>query len=246
MPVNRGTHILVVDDEAPVRRLLRRCFEEEGYRVSEAADGAGVRAQALDDIDLITLDLNLSGEDGLAVAREIRARADVPIIMVSGKGDTIDRVVGLEVGADDYIAKPFHLREVLARVKSVIRRAGPRQDPAPAIAPAADCPGYAFDRWIVDFRRMELRLADDGTACDLTTGEIRLLEIFVTHANRVLSRDRIMDLLKGQDFAPLDRSIDNQISRLRRKIEADPAKPTLIRTLRGAGYKFTADVRPAG
>ena len=244
MPDASATHILVVDDDAQVRRLLRRCFEEEGYRVSEAADGDAVRRQPLDDVGLITLDLNLKGEDGLQVAREVRARSDVPIVMVTGKGDTIDRVVGLELGADDYIAKPFHLREVLARVKTVLRRSGPREAPAPATNGNGNGTRYRFDAWTADFSRMEIA-HDDGAPRTLTTGEMRLLEVFVTHANRVLSRDQLMDLLKGHDSAPFDRSIDNQIARLRKKIEVDPKKPGLIRTVHGAGYKFTAEVKPA-
>ncbi|PIW26827.1 MAG: DNA-binding response regulator [Rhodospirillales bacterium CG15_BIG_FIL_POST_REV_8_21_14_020_66_15] len=243
MPTSLNGHILIVDDDPQVRKLLRRCFEPEGFRVSEAATGEEVLGKSLDDVALVTLDLNLNGEDGLDVAREIRARSDVPIVMVTGKGDTIDRVVGLELGADDYIAKPFHVREVLARVKSVIRRtAALRTETKPA--ESGGQARFAFDRWIVDFDRMELR-RDSGELCDLTSGEMRLLEVFVTRPNRVLSRDQLMDLLKGHDWAPSDRSIDNQIARLRKKIEADPNNPDLIKTVRGAGYKFTGTVQPA-
>ena len=242
MPTSLSGHILIVDDDPQVRKLLRRCFEPEGFRVNEAATGKEVLGKSLDGVDLITLDLNLNGEDGLDVAREIRARSDVPIIMVTGKGDTIDRVVGLELGADDYIAKPFHVREVLARVKSVIRRAGPgKADARPMNDGAKAC--FAFEGWVVDFDRMELR-REGGDVCDLTSGEMSLLEVFVTRPNRVLSREQLMDLLKGYDWTPTDRSIDNQIARLRKKIEDDPNTPNLIKTVRGAGYKFTGAVQP--
>ncbi|MCB1515965.1 MAG: response regulator transcription factor, partial [Hyphomicrobiaceae bacterium] len=213
----------------------------EGFRVTEAARGGEVmRALSSGDIDLVTLDLTLPDIDGLAVARQIRERSAVPIIMVTGKGDMIDRVVGLEVGADDYIAKPFHLREVLARVRAVLRRA--REDRAsPPVTPCGSTPPIRFDRWILDRDRRELR-ETDGTTCPLTTAEFDLLEIFITHANRVLTRNQIMDLLKGNEWSPLDRSIDNLVARLRRKIEVADMAPTLIKTVRGLGYTFTARV----
>lgn len=236
-------HILVVDDDPKIRLLLKNCFEGEGYRVSEAGNGSDVRKYRLGDVDLITLDLGLGDENGLEIARDVRSRSDVPIIMVTGKGEMIDRVVGLELGADDYIAKPFHVREVLARVRSVIRRSAARDGPAPA---ASQTPSdrYRFAGWEVDFARLELR-SESGVAQDLTTGELKLLEVLVKHANRVLSRDQIMDLLKGHDWSPYDRSIDNQIARLRKKIESDPENPNLIKTVRGAGYKFVGDVERA-
>lgn len=207
--------------------------------MSEADSGAAVRKHDLDSVDLVTLDLSLGDDDGLEIARDIRSSSDTPIIMVTGKGETIDRVVGLEIGADDYIAKPFHLREVLARVRSVIRRTGGRKEAAASGRAASD--RYRFPGWEADFSKLELR-ADGGEPCDLTTGELKLLEVFVKHANRVLSRDQIMDMLNGHDWSPLDRSIDNQVVRLRKKIEPDPANPCLIKTVRGAGYKFVADV----
>lgn len=240
MTVSRETHILVVDDDPKIRLLLRRCFEQEGYRVSEAENGGEVRGRALEGISLITLDLNLGDDDGLDIAREVRSRSSIPMIMVTGKGDTIDRVVGLELGADDYISKPFHVREVLARVRSVIRRSGAEVAGSPAEQNLSE-DRYRFDNWVADFSKLELR-SDDGGLCDLTTGELRLLEVFLKHPNHVLSRDRIMDLLKGNDWSPLDRSIDNQIARLRKKVETDPKNPKLIKTVRGEGYKFTAAV----
>ncbi len=237
-------HILVVDDDPKVRLLLKRCFEAEGYRVTETDGGEHTLASLrTEKVDLITLDLGLGNEDGLMVARQIRAESDVPIIMVTGKGDMVDRVVGLELGADDYISKPFHVREVLARVRSVIRRArsAPQADAAPAPASAGR---FTFDRWTADFSTFELHTRD-GRSCELTSGEFKLLEVFVRHPKQVMSRDQLMDHLKGYDWTPNDRSIDNQIVRLRKKIEADPHKPKLIKTVRGMGYSFTADVRRA-
>ncbi|MEM1050330.1 MAG: response regulator [Pseudomonadota bacterium] len=240
----RKTRILVVDDDAKVRTLLRRCFEPEGYLVSEAATGAEAHAElAAENYDLITLDLNLGAEDGLTLAREIRADSDVPIIMVTGKGDLIDTVVGLEVGADDYISKPFHVREVLARVRSVLRRAESKAALRENREQPAD-PGsqtYCFDRWQVDFQRLDMR-DSDNVKNTLTTGEFSLLEVFVNNPGRVMTRNVLMDNLRGQDWAANDRSIDNQIARLRKKIERDPAQPELIKTVRGAGYTFTAKV----
>ncbi|KRA43220.1 response regulator [Devosia sp. Root635] len=229
-------HILVVDDDDQVRRMLRRCFEDEGYRVSEAVDQAGVTLALGDGIDLITLDLNLGGTDGLTIARAVRQSWDLPIIMITGKGDMIDRIVGLEIGADDYIAKPFHLREVLARVRSVLRRAGSRSQPAAAPA-ASGGAQIRFDGFVLDLDRREL----SGPAGDIriTSGEFDLLSLFARHPHRVLSRDQIMDLLKGHDWAPNDRSIDNQIARLRKLIETDGNQPRLLKTVRGAGYSFT-------
>ena len=227
-------HILVVDDDDQLRRMLRRCFEEEGYRVSEAMDQAGVNAALATGIDLITLDLNLGGTDGLAIARTVRQNWDLPIIMITGKGDMIDRIVGLEIGADDYIAKPFHLREVLARVRSVLRRVRPREQAAPT--PSAGTQ-IAFDGFVLDLDRREL--AGPEGDIRITSGEFELLALFCRHPHRVLSRDQIMDLLKGHDWAPNDRSIDNKIARLRKLIETDIAQPRLLKTVRGAGYSFT-------
>ena len=234
-------HILVVDDDAQIRRMLRRSFESEGYRVSEAADAEAVRRE-MDGgaFDLVTLDLNLGSSDGLVVARDIRQKSNVPIIMITGKGDVIDRIVGLEIGADDYLAKPFHLREVLARVRSVLRRHEAKAETRHP-GPVADEQRYGFDGWVLNVPRREL-IAADGSLCALTTGEFDLLAMFVARPNRVLTRDQIMDLIKGHDLNPFDRSIDNQIARLRKKIEPDPAAPRLIKTVRGAGYTFTAQV----
>lgn len=235
--------ILVVDDDAEVRLLLRRCLERETYTVSEAQNGEELfAALGHGQTDLITLDLALGGEDGLDLARRIRAAHNIPIIMISGKGDTIDRVVGLELGADDYISKPFHLREVLARVRAVLRR---YEGPLPQIpnhgAPATKRGRLVFGGWALDLARRELT-DDHDTAHELTTAEFNLLEIFAERPGRVLSRDNIMDQLKGADWSPVDRTIDNLVARLRKKIETDPNAPRLIKTVRGIGYVFTPDV----
>jgi DNA-binding response OmpR family regulator len=239
------SHILVVEDDPKVRLLLRRCFEGEGFRVSEAGSGReAIERLGGGKFDLVTLDLQLPDGDGFAVGREIRSRSPVPIIMVTGKGDTIDRVVGLELGADDYITKPFQLREVVARVRAVLRRTAPGAPGAAAAGTSAGDPGLAFEGWVLDVPKRELRSAA-GACCDLTTSEFDLLKAFATHANRVLSRDQIMDLLRGHDWTPTDRSIDNLVMRLRRKIEQDPEHPRLIKSVRGVGYCFAATVSSA-
>jgi DNA-binding response OmpR family regulator len=235
--------VLIVDDEAEVRALLRSGLEPEGYAVSEAKDGAGLMAHLdAEPVDLVTLDVRLSGEDGFTLAREVRAKHNVPIVMISGKGDMIDRVVGLELGADDYIAKPFHMREVLARIRAVLRRYAPTAaEPAPASARADKSPRYAFDGWTLDMGRRELK-TPDGAVCELTTAEFNLLAVLIARPGRVLTRDELMDLLKGHDWTPLDRSIDGLVARLRKKIERGEC-PQLVKTVRGVGYVFAGEVR---
>jgi len=229
-------HILVVDDDPKVRVLLRRCLEGEGFIVSEAKDGREMHL-CLDrqPVSLITLDLALGAENGLDLARDIRKQRSVPIIMLTGKGDSIDRIVGLEIGADDYLVKPFELRELVARIRAVLRRV------APAAAGAATGQRYAFDGWVFHVNQRWLK-AVNGQEQELTTSEFNLLEAFVKRPQRVLSRNDIMDLLKGHDWSPIDRSIDNLVARLRKKIEKDADRPRLIKTVRGVGYTFTADV----
>lgn len=209
----------------------------------EAADSEQALAQlSLQTTDLITLDLNLGSEDGLDLARKIRASSEIPIIMVSGKGELIDTVVGLEIGADDYISKPFELREVIARVRAVLRR---YQTPTSSVVDTSEKSTvdttFVFDQWILDCSTRELR-SRHGTPVSLTTGEFDLLEVFVTHARSVLSRDQIMDALKGRDWSPNDRTIDNQVARLRKKLQCADSAKQLIKTVRGTGYLFTATV----
>lgn len=241
MQQKAAANILIVDDDAAVRCLLADCLQPEGFAVFEAATGAAMfRELAARRIDLITLDLNLAGEDGLKLARDVRARQNIPIIMITGKSDPVDRIVGLELGADDYIPKPFHMREVLARIRAVLRR---YQPPAVDASPAQG-ERYAFDGQTLDTSRRELKAAA-GAVIDLTTTEFELLTIFLRAPGRVLSRDQIMDQLKGHEWSPLDRSIDSMVARLRRKIEPENETPKLIKTVRGVGYVFAGRVESA-
>ncbi len=239
-------HVLVVDDEPRIRTLLRRYLADEGFKVSEAGDGVTMRAVLeREAIDLVLLDLMMPGEDGLSLARYIRQRSDIPIIMLTGKGDLIDRVAGLETGADDYITKPFELREVLARIRTVMRRAGPRI--GAAATPSEPATGentsevLVFEGWRFDLLRRELRRMT-GELVPLTAGEFELLCVFARRPNRVLNREQLIDLVKGREWAAYDRGIDTQVMRLRKKIESDPGNPCLIKTVRGAGYVFAAAV----
>jgi DNA-binding response OmpR family regulator len=235
--------ILIVDDEPEVRALLRAGLEAEGFAVLEASNGAEADAQlAARPIGLLTLDLKLGGEDGLKLARDLRAKRNTPIIMITGKGDPIDRVVGLELGADDYIAKPFLMREVVARVRAVLRRYQGSETAAPSEVTASDGSRYAFDGWSMDMRRREVRTPEDQP-CELTTAEFNLLAILIQRPGRVLSRDELMDLLKGHDWTPMDRSIDGLVARLRRKIEPESERPQLVKTVRGVGYVFAGNVK---
>lgn len=234
--------LLVIDDEEAVRTVLRKCFENESYGVLEAFDPeSALNVLSKHPVDLITLDVNLDGQDGLSLARDIRTRSNVPIIMVSGKGELIDTVVGLEVGADDYITKPFELREVLARVKSALRRSRLNSDVA-TLPPPTDTTEKAlyFDNFKLSVAARDL-IATDGTACELTSAEYNLLSMLVSHPGQVLSRDQIMDDIKGADWNPTDRTIDNQIARLRKKLDSLGISGA-IKTVRGVGYKFTCNV----
>ena len=238
------THILVVDDDPQIRSMIDRYLTHEGFAVSLAENGAEMDAiLAEKPIDLVLLDLVLPGDDGLMLARRIREKSEIGIIILTGKGEMIDRVVGLEMGADDYVAKPFHLRELLARIKSVLRRAVAH--PAPASAEAAPAPAEKslarFAGWAFDFVKLELT-DPEGTSVALTTGETNLLIAFLKNPNRVLDRDRLLDLISHREWEPFDRSVDTQVVRLRRKIEEDPSAPALIKTVRGAGYIFAVPV----
>jgi two-component system, OmpR family, response regulator len=232
---NRSEHILVVDDDSRIRQMLIRYFEQEGYRVSAAAGGQAMR-ECLQStgVDIILLDLVLPGEDGLALAREIRSRSDVPIIMLTGRDDVVDRIVGLEVGADDYIAKPFHLREVLARLRTVLRR----RQPVSASQRRDNDDVLRFEGWRLDLARRQLVTAK-GLEIALTTGEFDILAVLAKHPGRVFSRETLMDLTRRRMLDTFDRTIDAQIARLRRKVESDPKNPSLIKSVRGIGYVFT-------
>ena len=240
-------HIVIVDDDAKIRQMLTRYLTDEGFQVSSAPNGTTMReCLAHTRIDLVLLDLVLPGEDGLQLAREIRSQPGsnaIGIIMLTGRSDMVDRVVGLEVGADDYIVKPFHLREVLARIKSVLRRLQPTAPAAPLSGSlAVDDEVIRFDGWRLDLGRRELR-APDGSEIALTTGEFDLLVTFAQHPGRVLNRDQLMDLTRGRQWEAIDRSIDAQVARLRRKIEFDPKHPSLVKSIRGIGYVFTARIQ---
>jgi two-component system OmpR family response regulator len=230
-------HILIVDDHREIRDLVSRALTKEGFRVSTAADGRAMRKTLADSrIDLILLDLMMPGEDGLSLCRSLRAQSDIPVIMLTAKGEEIDRVVGLEMGADDYLPKPFGSRELIARIRAVLRR-GHRHDQPKAEKPVH----YHFDRWRLDIAAREL-LRDDGVTVPLSTGEYDLLMAFVERPQRVLNRDQLLDLARGRAASTFDRSIDTQVSRLRKKIERDPADPKIIKTVWGGGYSFTAAV----
>ncbi len=232
-------HILVVDDEPEIRNLVERYLSSHGFRVSTAADGSGLRnVTNREHVDLILLDLVMPGEDGLQLAGELRSSSDVAIIMLTSKGEMVDRVVGLEIGADDYVAKPFELRELLARVRSVLRRASATRNKAQARGDGdlARFLGWRFD---IGSRRL---VSPEGQDVSLTTAEFSLLSAMVNNPNRVLTRDRLLDLARAGDAESFDRSIDVLVHRLRRKIESDPKNPALIKTVRGGGYLFTPNV----
>jgi two-component system OmpR family response regulator len=232
-------HLLIVDDDEDILSLLTKFFSKHSLPVTVAADGAAMFA-ALEEhsIDLVILDLMLRGEDGLSLCRQLRATSPVPIIMLTAMADHTDRVVGLEVGADDYLTKPFDQRELLARVKAVLRRTAARGALA---TPAETRPALCFANWRLDVTRRELRSADN-TLVVLSGGEFDLLLAFAEHPDRVLTRDQLLDLSRGASHAAYDRSIDVQVSRLRYKLEADHKSPSLIRTVRNGGYLFVPKV----
>jgi two-component system OmpR family response regulator len=231
-------HILVVDDQQEICDLVREYLTDEGFCVSTANDGAGLRGEmARSRIDLVILDLMLPGEDGLQLARELRGESDIGIIMLTGRSETVDRIIGLEMGADDYLPKPFHLRELLARVRSVMRRAASRAEEKAG----GQRSRVRFVDWMLDLSSREL-LSPSGQDVRLTTGEFELLAAFVDHPNQVLSRDRLLDLSRHREAGPFDRTIDVQVGRLRRKLEDDPKNPAMIKTVRGGGYMFTPPV----
>ena len=233
-----NSHILVVDDQQEICDLVQDYLTSEGYRVSTTHDGPGMRrVLSQSQVDLVILDLMLPGEDGLTLARALRNDSGIGIIILTGRGETVDRIIGLEMGADDYLPKPFHLRELLARVKSVLRRVQSRTGDSPSVNRSR----AAFTGWHLDLSSREL-LSPTGEEIRLTTGEFDLLTAFVNNANQVLSRDRLLDLARNREAGPFDRTIDVQVGRLRRKLEDDPQNPNLIKTVRGSGYIFTPPV----
>lgn len=229
-----GPRIAVVDDDPRIRRLIRRSLEPEGYRVEEAGSAAELFAMASEShFDLIALDINLPDEDGFEIAKRIRATFDTPIIMVTGKGDVVDRVVGLEIGADDYLPKPFQVRELLARVKAVLRRTGN------SAAPSGSEPGYWVDTLRV-FPARRAVLDDANREITLTSGEYDLFLALVEANGRAMTRDQLMDVIHGRDAVPFDRSVDNLVLRLRKRLPDG-----MVKTVRTVGYQLAAPARPA-
>jgi two-component system OmpR family response regulator len=236
--MNTEPHIVVVDDHKDIRDLVGKYLSQHGYRVSVAGSGQALRKiMEVGAPDLIILDIMMPGEDGLAVCRHIRATDELPIIFLTAMVDETDRIIGLELGADDYLVKPFSPRELLARVRAVLRRASslPRQ--------RGKLRGETirFDRWLLNLGRRELQ-RHDGVGIALSTAEFRLLKVFLEHPGLVLTREQLLDLTIGRSAEPFDRSIDNQVSRLRKKIEADPKNPCIIQTHWGGGYSLSAEV----
>ena len=237
--MNQGSpHILVVDDHSEIRDLLKRFLEQHGMRVSCARDGKEMKRLLEErEFDLLVLDLMMPGEDGLTLCRELRVKSNLPIIMLTAMGEETDRIIGLEMGADDYLAKPFNPRELLARIKAVMRRTQAETQPA-AETLTRD---LRFDRWLLDVNRREL-VDEEGVGMSLSTAEFDLLKVFLERPQRVLSRDQLLDLARGREAVAFDRAIDTLVSRLRRKLERDPKNPELIKTIWGGGYLFAADV----
>ena len=235
-------HLLIVDDDREIRSLLSGFFARHGFRVSTAEDGRAMRhVLGASKIDLVVLDLMLPGEDGLSLCREVRSESRTSIIMLTAMGEEVDRILGLEMGADDYMPKPFSPRELLARVKAVLRRSGNAlDDQQPATPPAV----LAFEGWHLNIARRQLH-SPDAVLVQLSAGEFDLLAAFAEHPQRVLTRDQLLDLTRGRTAGPFDRSVDVQVSRLRRKIETDPKEPNLIKTVRSGGYIFTPAVSRA-
>ena len=229
-------HLLIVDDDPGLRELLADYLGRNGYRISGVGDGRGLwAALEREPVDLVILDLMLPGDDGLTLCRMLRARSAMPIIMLTARGDDTDRIVGLEMGADDYLPKPFNPRELLARIKSILRRA--RSLPAEP----GEVRRFHFAGWTLEVATRQL-IAPDSIVVPLGAGEYRLLRVFLEHPHRVLDRDRLLDLTQGRDATPFDRSIDVQVSRLRRRLRDDPREAALIKTVRNEGYLLAVQV----
>jgi len=240
--MTQAQHIIVVDDEQPAREMVGDYLRMHGFSVSLCDGGASLRKTIAQQMpDLIVLDLNMPEEDGLSVIRDLKRRSSVPIIMLTATASAIDRVVGLELGADDYLAKPCELRELLARIRSVLRRSGAGQGEARPAAGATDAPARTRVRFGTKWLDHDARALrdDEGNEHPLTASEYGLLKVFAANPKRVLSRDRLLELANARDAEAFDRAIDLRIMRIRRKIEPDPARPSVIRTVRGGGYLFS-------
>ena len=234
-------HILIVDDDRQIRTMLARFLAEHAMRVTQAGDGEQMfKALETGRFDVIVLDVMMPGDDGFTLCRKLRSSNTIPLILLTARNGETDRIVGLELGADDYVTKPFNPRELLARIRAILRRIGATATAAPRLASAT----YQFAGWTLDTSRRSL-ISPQGALTDLTTGEFDLLVAFVEHPQRVLNRDQLLDLARGRVSLAFDRSIDVQVSRLRRKIEIDPNAPALIKTVRNGGYFFTATVAAA-
>lgn len=235
--IQQNAKILVVDDDIRMRELLQRYLTEQGFHILTAGDAREMN-QVLESehVDLLVLDLMLPGEDGLAICRRLRANAStLPIIMLTARGDEVDRIIGLEMGADDYLPKPFNPRELLARINAIMRR----QIKATPAAPGSASTSFKFGDFVFDANTRSL--SRDGENITITSGEYALLKVFVDHPRQPLSRDRLMQLARGRELDVFDRSIDVQVSRLRRLIEADPSHPRYLQTMWGFGYVFVPD-----
>ena len=237
-PMGDTPHLLLVDDERSIREPLAQYLTKQGFRVTQVGDAEAARTRlGAYAIDLVVLDIMMPGEDGLSLCRHIRATSEVPVILLTARTEETDRIVGLEMGADDYVVKPFSPRELAARIKVVLRRvqAGGTRQTAP------DAGAYAFSGWVL--KSGERTLVDrEGVAVPLSTGEYNLLLALVTRPRQVLTRDQLLDLTQGREAAAFDRAIDNQVSRLRKKIEGDPKQPQLIKTVWGGGYTLASEV----
>ena len=243
MPDDSRTRLLLVDDELSIREPLGEYLVGQGFAVDLAANAAEARRMMAEGAyDLVISDIMMPGEDGLSLTRHLREAHDVPVILLTARSEEMERVIGLEIGADDYVAKPFGPRELVARIKAVLRRATSdlRSD-----ASDGEVENFRFEPWTLASAERAL-LHDDGREVPLSTGEYQLLLAFVRNPRVVLSRDRLLDMVRGRDADVFDRSIDNLVSRLRRKIEEDAREPNMIKTVWGGGYSFTADVRRSG
>lgn len=230
------TKLLLVDDEPTLREPLAEYLSRQGFAVREAQSAAAARSALQQERpDLVLLDIMMPGEDGLSLCRHLVETRDLPVILLTAKGEATDRIIGLEIGADDYVTKPFEPRELVARIRSVLRRADRTPEPAHEDA------HYMFEGWRLD--PLKRRLIDpEGAVVSISTAEFRMLRAFLDHPRQVLDRDRLLDMVQGREAHIFDRAVDNQVSRLRRKIEADSRNPELITTVRGGGYRFSADV----